>query len=210
MAIAGNITAQSSIYDEETTARIADWIIESMHGTSYENARFFFNKFAGDIDPKDATIVEFGSQDINGSIREVIPESVRFIGVDCFPGKHVDIVTNDPYKVDLPNEYADIVVSSSTLEHVQFFWLLFMEMIRIVKKGGLIYIQAPSSGPYHPCPVDCWRFYPGAGQALQKWSERMGNPVYLQYSHISEYEFKLGDEVISGDQWKDWIVVFKK
>ncbi len=181
-----------------------------MHGTAYENARFFFTRFAEEIDPKEATVVEFGSKDINGSIREVIPEDVKFVGIDCCPGKSVDIVTRDPYQVDLPTEFADIVVSSSTLEHVEFFWLLFMEMIRVVRKGGLIYIQAPSIGPYHPCPVDCWRFYPGSGLALERWSERMGDPVKLIYSHISEYEFKLGDKIISGDQWKDWIVVFKK
>jgi SAM-dependent methyltransferase len=209
MAIAGNITAESSVYDKETTDKIADWIIAYMHGTSIENAKFFFNKFV-EVPPEDATVVEFGSQDINGSIRQLIPEGVKFVGIDCIPGKGVDIVARDPYKVDLPSEYADIVVSSSTLEHVEFFWLLFMEMVRITKKGGLIYIQAPSSGPYHPCPVDCWRFYPGSGTALEKWSERMGDPVKLIYSHISEYEFKLGEEVISGDQWKDWIVVFRK
>jgi hypothetical protein len=181
-----------------------------MHGTAYENAKFFFDKFAGEISPETATVVEFGSQDINGSIRQIIPETVKYVGIDCVHGKHVDIVTSDPYSVDLPNEYADIVVSSSTMEHVEFFWLLFMEMVRVLKNSGLIYLQAPSTGPYHPCPVDCWRFYPGSGLALQKWSERMGQPVELIYSHISEYEFKVGEEIISGDQWKDWIAVFKK
>jgi hypothetical protein len=204
------VIAESRIYDKSTTDRIANWITNYMHGTGYENAKFFFNKFANEIPPETATVVEFGSQDINGSIREVIPESVKFVGVDCVSGKNVDIVTSDPYSVDLPSEYADIVVSSSTLEHVGFFWLLFMEMIRIAKTGGLIYIMAPSCGPYHPCPVDCWRFYPGAGKALEAWSRKMGHPAELIYSHISEYEFKLGEEVISGDQWKDWIAVFKK
>lgn len=209
MAIAGDLQITSSVYDKETTDKIANWIIDYMHGTAIENAKFFFSKFP-EVAPEVATIVEFGSQDINGSIRQLIPAGAKFVGIDCIPGKAVDIVTPDPYKVDLPKEYADIVVSSSTLEHVEFFWLLFMEMIRVVKKGGLIYIQAPSTGPYHPCPVDCWRFYPGSGLALEKWSNRMGDPVKLIYSHISEYEFKLGEEVISGDQWKDWIVVFKR
>jgi SAM-dependent methyltransferase len=182
-----------------------------MHGTAIENAEFFFKKFVGSMEVG-ATIVEFGSQDINGSMRQMVPPEINYIGLDCTQGKHVDIVLDDPYKVPLADESADIVVSSSTLEHVQFFWLLFMEMVRIVKKGGLIYILAPSIGPYHPCPVDCWRFYPGAGQALEAWSKIMGSPVYLQYSHITEFHFWNQDtgEKVSDDEWRDWVVVFKK
>jgi SAM-dependent methyltransferase len=180
-----------------------------MHGTAAENAKLFFNKFV-EITTDGATVVEFGAQDINGSIRSLIPKSVNYIGIDCADGNGVDIVAKDPYSVDLPSEIADIVVSSSTLEHVEFFWLLFMEMVRVVKKGGLIYILAPSVGPYHPCPVDCWRFYPGAGKALEAWAKRMNDPVELIYSHISDYTFWDGDKKISDDEWRDWIVVFRK
>ncbi|MFP4076345.1 MAG: hypothetical protein ACLFTD_07650 [Halochromatium sp.] len=47
-------------------------------------------------------------------------------------------------------------------------------MLRVVKRGGLIYLNAPSNGSYHGYPFDHWRFYPDAGRALASWSERVG------------------------------------
>jgi hypothetical protein len=43
-------------------------------------------------------------------------------------------------------------------------------MSRIVKSGGLIFLLAPSRGPEHRYPVDCWRFYPDGFRALAKWA----------------------------------------
>jgi hypothetical protein len=43
-------------------------------------------------------------------------------------------------------------------------------MCRIVRPGGLIFLLAPSRGPEHRYPVDCWRFYPDGFRALAKWA----------------------------------------
>lgn len=180
-----------------------------MHGTATENAKWFFENYVS----RDTFghIVEIGAHDINGSMRPLVPPKMLYTGIDLEAGQGVDIVMTDPYKIPLHDEAANIVVSSSAFEHIEFFWETFMEMARIVIKGGLIYVNSPSAGPYHPCPVDCWRFYPGAAQALQKWSERQERPVVLLHSHISEYSFTNdAGEVICGDQWKDWIAVFRR
>ena len=43
-------------------------------------------------------------------------------------------------------------------------------MARVLKPGGLIFLLAPSRGPEHRYPQDCWRFYPDAYRALAKYT----------------------------------------
>ena len=42
----------------------------------------------------------------------------------------------------------DIVVSISVFEHVEFFWETYLEMLRILKPNGLLFINAPSNGHF--------------------------------------------------------------
>ena len=60
----------------------------------------------------------------------------------------------------------DALISGQAFEHVKFFWLTWMEMVRTLKPGGFIFLIAPSRGPEHRYPVDCWRFYPDSYRAL--------------------------------------------
>ena len=80
----------------------------------------------------------------------------------------MDIVLTDPYHVPLPDASVDVVLSGQMLEHCEFFWLAFQEMVRLMKPEGFIFLIAPSAGPIHRYPVDCYRFYPDAYHALAK------------------------------------------
>jgi hypothetical protein len=163
-----------------------------MHQTARLSAKRFFEKHCGHY--KDATVVDIGSQDVNGSIREVCPFS--YFGVDFVKGKNVDLVLTDPYDIPLKSASADIVVSSSCFEHSEFFWLTFLEMVRITK--DLIYICHPSKGKVHRYPVDCWRFYPDSGEALAKWARHNG------------YNVELIETYITDNNWGDNVCVYKR
>jgi hypothetical protein len=65
------------------------------------------------------------------------------------------------------------------MEHDDMFWVTFLEMARITRPGGHIYINTPSNGVVHRYPMDCWRFYPDSGRALANWAKRQGMPVLL-------------------------------
>ncbi len=39
-------------------------------------------------------------------------------------------------------------------------------MGRVLKPGGLMWITAPNTWPYHPHPTDNWRFWPEGFRAL--------------------------------------------
>ena len=171
----------------------------TMHDTAMEIGAAFFNTYLED--GNDLTIVDIGSQDVNGSLRSVAPKNNKYIGLDFESGKGVDVVITDPYSLPFENESVDVAVSSSCFEHSEFFWLLFNESLRILKPTGLLYINAPSNGWYHRYPVDCWRFYPDSGVALQNWSKRSGYKCALLESFIGMRKDEL---------WNDFTAVFVK
>ena len=101
----------------------------------------------------------------------------------------------------MQDAHADIVVSSSCFEHAQFFWLTFLEALRILKPDGVLYINVPSNGSYHRHPTDNWRFYPDAGLALVAWAQRSGYDTVLLESFIGAQD---------GEIWNDFVGVFLK
>lgn len=148
-----------------------------------------------------AKVVDIGSLNVNGSLKDVCPTRFEYVGVDFAEGAGVDVVLKDPYVLPFGDETADVVVCSSCFEHSEMFWLAFLEAVRILKPDGLLYLNVPSNGLFHRYPVDCWRFYPDSGRALATWANRSGYPVALLESFISRQQ---------NDSWNDFVAVFVK
>lgn len=170
-----------------------------MHDSALENGRRFFETYVDR--EKKWRVIEIGSQDVNGSLRSVCPPNVEYVGVDFVAGKGVDIILSDPYKLPFSDESSDIVVSSSCFEHSEHYWILYLEIMRILRPSGLFYLNAPSNGGFHQWPVDCWRFYPDSGNALAKWGKANGIDSIVLESFTS-------DQVI--DAWNDYVCIFIK
>ncbi len=84
------------------------------------------------------TIADVGSMDVNGSYRQIFQSPRwRYIGIDIAAGKNVDIVLKDAYRFPLGRSSVDVVISGQAFEHIEFFWLTWMEMVRILRPGGL-------------------------------------------------------------------------
>jgi SAM-dependent methyltransferase len=174
-----------------------------MHHTALQNSKLFFDTYskAFELNNSQPIVIEIGSQDVNGSIRQFSPPNFNYIGVDFVNGKGVDVLLSDPYKLPFENNSADIIVTSSCLEHSELFWVLYLEMMRVLKEDGILYINAPSNGEFHRWPVDCWRFYPDSGNALVKWSKHNGiNSALLESFTTAQIH----------DQWNDFIAVILK
>src|SRR5271156_5012064 len=60
----------------------------------------------------------------------------------------------------------DLVISGQAFEHNPFFWITLADIARVLVQGGLTAIIAPSTGPVHRHPFDCWRFYPDSWSVL--------------------------------------------
>lgn len=155
-----------------------------MHTSALINAKHFFDTYVTSTDRK--TVIDIGAQDINGSIRDVAPTHLNYIGVDFVAAKGVDVILTDPYQLPFETESVDIVVCSSCFEHSEMFWVLFLEIMRILRPNGLLYLNVPSNGSIHRYPFDCWRFYPDSGQALVTWAKRNNYSPMLLESFISE------------------------
>jgi SAM-dependent methyltransferase len=143
-------------------------------------------------------VVDVGGKNVNGSLRNYF-NSCNFICVDLEQHESVDIVIKPGDSLPFEDASVDIIVSTSCFEHDPCFWITFKEMCRILKTGGYIYINAPSSGHYHGYPGDNWRFYKDAGQALAYWSGICNYPVNVEESFT-----------IDTREWDDFVCVFKR
>lgn len=175
-----------------------------MHTTAMANGKRFFDTYVARLGA--VTIVDIGSQDVNGSLRDVAPPAARYVGVDFIEAKGVDVIITDPYSLPFEDQSIDVVVSSSCFEHSEMFWLLFNEIMRVLKPTGLFYLNVPSNGSFHRFPVDCWRFYPEAGTALVTWARRCGINAGLLESYVCQQH-----PTYEGlDRWSDFVAVFAK
>lgn len=145
-----------------------------MHPSSFENMQKCYRRFiAGtELEARDhVTVLDVGGADVNGSYRDVFSKPCfDYLGADIGAGEGVSIVLKDPYNIPLDDASMDIVLSGQMLEHCEFFWQSFAEMIRVLKPDGFLFLIAPSAGPIHRYPVDCYRFYPDAFRALARFA----------------------------------------
>lgn len=139
-----------------------------MHVSSYEHMQDLVARF---LDPTATlSVVDIGSYDVNGSYRTLFSNSRwSYRGIDLEAGPGVDIVLDSPYRLPIPSASVDLVISGQAFEHVEFFWMTWLEMVRILKPGGRVFLIAPSRGPEHRYPQDCWRFYPDGYRALARF-----------------------------------------
>ncbi len=170
-----------------------------MHKTAMMNGEIFFSTYSKYFKNNNVTVLDIGSQDLNGSLKKICPKEFKYIGLDFEDAKGVDIVLENPYNFPFNDQSIDIVVSSSCFEHSEMFWLTFLEILRILKPNGIFYLNAPSDGQFHRYPVDCWRFYPDSGQALVKWAKKSGyKPILLEC--FTQF----------GGSWQDYVAIFLK
>jgi SAM-dependent methyltransferase len=170
-----------------------------MHDTALRFGRLFFDTYFAHATGK--RIVDIGSQDVNGTLRSGAPAGNEYIGLDFVEGRGVDVILTDPYSLPFEDNSVDVCVSSSVFEHSEFFWVLFTEILRILKPDGLLYINVPSNGAFHRYPVDCWRMYPDSGIALQNWARRNGVDALLLESFVGQQGL---------ETWNDFVAVFLK
>ena len=141
-----------------------------MHRNSIEHMRGLVQRY---LEPGTPLLVgDVGSYDYTGSYRALFTDPAwKYVGIDLNEGPNVDVVLPSAYQFPFPDGHFDVLISGQAFEHVKFFWLTWMEMVRTLKPGGFIFLIAPSRGPEHRYPVDCWRFYPDGYRALAEYGK---------------------------------------
>jgi len=178
-----------------------------MHQSSIENMKYFISKYICPWGADSAAVLDVGSQEVAGqentSYKRLFPAGIRYTGCDMAGGNNVDIVLNSPYhwKNIRANQY-EYVVSGQMLEHVEFPWMSFLEIARVLKRGGICCIIAPSGGPMHNYPLDCYRYYPDGLAALAHYAHLEVLEVFTNYDN-NLYPYMDKD-------WKDTVLIARK
>ncbi len=175
-----------------------------MHKSSRDKMLAFRETYLESRKDEQLSILDLGSYDVNGSYREYFEVySWRYRGIDMVVGENVDIVLQDPYNWrEISSGSADVLISGQAFEHIEFFWLTMLEIARVLKPGGLCCLIAPSGGPEHRYPVDCWRFYPDGFAALARFASLEVSEIYSQNGTTGYAD--------GSDMWQDTVLVCRK
>jgi SAM-dependent methyltransferase len=175
-----------------------------VHKSSLDKMLAFRKKYLENRENEPLLILDLGSLDVNGSYRGYFEvSSWTYRGIDMAAGKNVDIVLQDPYNWrEVRSGSADVVVSGQAFEHIEFFWLTMLEIARVLKPEGLCCLIAPSGGPEHRYPVDCWRFYPDGFAALARFTSLEVLEIYSQNGTTGYSD--------GSDMWQDTVLVCRK
>lgn len=143
--------------------------------------------------PQPASVLDVGSLDVNGTYRPLVESrGWRYTGLDMQRGPNVDVVTPYPYSYPFPDDRFDVVISGSTMEHVEAIWLWVPELVRVLRPGGMLAIVTHWQFPEHRYPVDCWRIMPDGMRYLFNRTQELER---YQIEIVSPYD-------IAATAWK--------
>jgi SAM-dependent methyltransferase len=93
---------------------------------------------------KSKKVLEIGSYDVNGSVRQFFPYS-DYIGVDLIKGPGVDLICEGD-KISHDDNIYDIAISCECFEHNPAWAETFKNMYRMTKDGGLVIFTCATAG----------------------------------------------------------------
>ena len=104
-------------------------------------------------------VLDIGSLNVNGSVRDLFKDATQYIGADFREGKEVDLVINAH---DLLGKFGmnsfDTIICMDMLEHDDKFWITLENINTMLNRGGRLWIVQPSINfPIHNYPGDYWR-----------------------------------------------------
>lgn len=177
-----------------------------MHTSSLRNVEQFVKKY---LDPsREYKILDVGSQQIVENIAASYKQffslpNWSYTGADMVPGINVDVIFKKVYNWrEIPSNSYDCVVSGQAFEHIEFFWLTMLEIARVLKHDGVCCIVAPSAGPEHKYPLDCYRYYPDGLKAVARYA---GLEVLEAYAEWNEELYPN-----MNPEWRDCVLIARK
>lgn len=174
-----------------------------------------FARFVYPFLQKSARVLEVGSRNVNGSIRDMFSVYVsEYIGVDLFVGSGVDLVIN---VADLSRTFEyesfDIVASTEMLEHCLNWQDALYQMVLVLRQDGLMLITTRSPGfEMHDYPSDYWRF---TYSDFEKIFQQIGDIIAIQNDLTLGWPCGIGILVKKNKdlnrlkEWKAWLDKFK-
>ena len=145
-------------------------------------------------------VLEIGSREVTGAsnARNEFAKA-EYVGFDYYSGDNVDVV-GDAHKLSSyfgQGEKFDIVYSSACFEHFAMPWLVAVEISKLLKVGGFVFVETHFSYSSHERP---WHFFQFSDMALKVlFSEALGfecveagmsNPIVGRFSSLADSYLK--------------------
>lgn len=157
------------------------------------NFDFFTNKLQNL--PRSSKLIDLGA----GALHfEQLFLQFDYVGVDFMSYPHVSIVADLTKKIPLPDESADIVVASNTVEHIPNTEHFIKECARLLRREGILVGTIPFLTPIHQEPYDFNRY---TKYQLEKFLSEAGFhnievvPLGSQIDVYNTIELKTFDEL---------------
>ncbi len=185
-----------------------------MHATAMARMQASINTYMDTSRHYD--VLDFGSFINKGqqhSHRELLNAyDVTITGVDIQAGRNVDIQMPKPYQIPVRANSQDIVLSGSVFEHIPFPFASMLEIARVLRTGGHLFMTVPSRGHHHST-YDPWRYYPDSMRALAAYAELDLLQALTDWPPLQEGSDKRHDYAAidqKGSYWGDTSAVFRK
>lgn len=153
-------------------------------------------------------ILEIGSREVTAQStarKEFV--NATYVGFDYYRGNNVDVV-GDAHKLSSyfkENERFDIIYSSACFEHFAMPWIVAIEISKLLKVGGIVFVETHFSYSSHERP---WHFFQFSDMALRVlFSEALGfdcieagmsNPIVGRFSSGSDTDAYLRNKPVTG------------
>ena len=114
---------------------------------------------------KEHAILEIGSRNVTGFDHRAGFAQSDYTGFDIHAGKNVDVV-GDAHELSkyFTDKKFDLVFSASTFEHLAMPWVVAAEINKVLKPGGVVFVETHFAYGLHSLP---WHFFHFTEQGLR-------------------------------------------
>ncbi len=141
-------------------------------------------------------VLEIGSREVTGpsDARQRLSKA-QYVGFDYYAGNNVDVV-GDAHRLSSyfkEDERFDLIFSSACFEHFAMPWLVAVEIAKLLKLGGTVFVETHFSFSAHERP---WNFFQFSDMGLRVlFSSALGfecieagvsNPILGRFSSLAD------------------------
>ena len=129
-------------------------------------------------DKEGMEVLEIGSRVVTGKRFDRLFENASYVGFDYYMGENVD-VTGDAHRLSSYfDKKFDLIFSSAVFEHLAMPWQAALEIIKLLKPGGYVFIETHYSFSSHERP---WHFFQFSENALDVLPINRAVPPKVRY-----------------------------
>jgi hypothetical protein len=157
------------------------------------------------VQPRDGRlrVLEIGSREVTGpsKARELFADAnADYVGFDYYPGRNVDVV-GDVHRLASyfgESDKFDIIYTIASFEHFAMPWIVALEIAKLLKVGGVVYVKTHFSFGTHERP---WNFFQFSDMGLRVLFPRalgfeclesgMSNPIVGRFSALADRSLRL-------------------